>query len=146
MRFRSDWVALRVAQHRTALICVSLALVVNGVLAVHTASRMSVTHDEYWHLPIGLQIWRSGRFDLARLNPPLGLVWAALPLVFTANDVTIGEQTPNETKIGDLFLATNRDHYEQMFLAGRCMIVVLSVVTGAVLAAWSWNWFGSGAA
>src|SRR5262245_56917529 len=50
-------------------------------LGLDSARRLTVTHDEYWHLPAGVLAWQFGRFDFDNLNPPLTRQWASLPVV-----------------------------------------------------------------
>ena len=47
------------------LVCaflVGLLLCAHAALAVNCANRFTVTHDEYWHIPIGLLNLKTGRF------------------------------------------------------------------------------------
>lgn len=134
-----------ISRNRIVLGVIALSLLGHAVLAAQTAGQLSVTHDEYWHLPVGLLTWQTGRFDHDRLNPPLGRAWAALPLIFVSDQIVFDEPSPDAVEIGDRFLKSSGVKYRQMFFLGRCMIVAVSVFTGAMLAAWAWSWFGAAA-
>lgn len=137
------------ARRRTGKIVavvVSTLLVGHALLGFDCARQWTVTHDEYWHLPVGLLNWKTGRFTHDNLNPPLIRMWAALPLLFT--DAVAGESDASVKTggHGDRFLAANREHYQRYLTLGRMMIVLLSVATGAVLAVWTYEVFGAAAA
>ena len=57
----------------------ALLVAVHVACGWHAAVRQTVTHDEFWHLPVGLLHWRTGKFDHDVLNPPLTRLWSALP-------------------------------------------------------------------
>ncbi|HID21369.1 MAG TPA: glycosyltransferase family 39 protein, partial [Planctomycetaceae bacterium] len=118
--------------------------VIHTAFAFSCAKVSSVTHDEYWHLPVGLLHWRTARFDFDRLNPPLIRLWAALPLL--ATDAQVDPAPADLLGYGDMFLQRNGKTYRRLFLLARGMIVVLSVLTGLVLARWAEQWFGGKAA
>jgi hypothetical protein len=123
-------------------LCVAALLSCHAILGFDAARKLTVTHDEYWHLPAGLAVWQTGRFDADNLNPPLTRMWDALPLVFTSAKVdrTVG---PGETfQLGDRFLAGNRVRYEFYLALARSMNVIFSVLTGLVLALWADELFG----
>lgn len=131
---------------RPAWIVIGLLLVVHAVLSVDTARQMSVTHDEYWHLPVGLLNLKTGRFDYDNLNPPLVRMWCALPLAFTSAEQPATEPPTDPTGYGDRFQKQNQGELQRLFLIGRCMIVLLSVLTGLLLAYWAGKIFGIGSA
>lgn len=134
------------ARSRAWLAAVGLLMIVHLALGVHCAWRFSVTHDEYWHLPAGLAVWKSGRFDADNLNPPLSRAWSALPLA--ACGVKLGEPAePNDTTaLGDHFLIENLDRYHGLYAWARIMNLVWSMLTGWVIAVWGRELFGEGAA
>lgn len=59
-----------------AIAVVHLSLLVYGIFS-HGPG-----WDEVGHLPAGLSHWKTGRFDLYRVNPPLVRMFATAPLVF----------------------------------------------------------------
>jgi hypothetical protein len=109
------------------------------------ATQLTTTHDEYWHLPIGLLNLKAGRFHFDNLNPPLCRVWAAVPLLFTSARTGPTDAVRDPMAWGDAFVALNADHYQSLFVCGRWMIVLLSVLGGLVTACWARQLFGNGA-
>ena len=124
-------------------VIVGVLLAIHGSMAVDAAKRLSVTHDEYWHLPVGLLSWRSGQFDFDPLNPPLTRLWSALPLRMRDVDPGIAKEA-SPFGYGDAFRAAHPEDYDRQFFAGRVMSVMLSIVTGLCLAGWSRTLFGFG--
>jgi hypothetical protein len=126
-------------------------LIVAGLLAIHAAlgisaaSQLTATHDEYWHLPIGLLNLKTRRFDFDDLNPPLCRVLAALPLTLTSARTGAWDAHHDPQGWGDLFIAENPERYQHWFTLSRSMIVLLSVAGGLILAIWARNLFGDGA-
>lgn len=127
-------------------LAIALLLVLHAALGCDTARRLSPTHDEFWHLPIGLWNWRTGRFHYDDLNPPLTRMWSALPLLMGGADAgTVpGDQPPGA--FGEAFLRANPDRFPRWFARGRCMNVLLSAATGLLLAVWARQLFGRRAA
>lgn len=131
---------------------VGLILAVQLVLGCDAARRLTVTHDEYWHLPVGLLNLKTGRFDYDNLNPPLVRMAAAAPLLLHpfANNFAVDYQA-DATAYGDAFVQHARQNplanpssgvYDGWFAIGRCIIVLLMVVTGLVLTIWARELFG----
>jgi len=62
--------------------CAAL-IVAHSVLLIWSASRNSVTFDEYAHLPAGVAYWKFGwrAFAVHNLSPPLVRLIAAAPVV-----------------------------------------------------------------
>ncbi len=119
------------------LIAVHLAL---GLL---TAAAKTPTHDEYWHLPVGLLNLAHRRFDFDLLNPPLARMWFALPL--WASGVTT-EPGANPGETGRLFHAGHVDNYRTLFFFGRAGNVLLSCGLAFLLFRWARSLFGLPAA
>src|SRR6188474_2235311 len=88
--------------------CVIIALQV--AFSIHFAATASVTHDEYWHLPIGAMHWRTAKFDWEPLNPPLVRMWAGLPVAFLDQSPVPGKPIP-PGEYGDRFVAANRERF-----------------------------------
>lgn len=122
---------------------IALLLAIHAGLALDAARRLSVTHDEYWHLPVGLLIYRTGRFDFDNINPPLARLWSALPLALSGSAAGDQQGAHDAFGYGDAFLRAHPEDYDRQFLLGRVMTVLLSVVTGIWLAAWSRELFGT---
>jgi len=136
----SLWRACR--ERKWLAVLVAAVLMLHGTLAVQTARYCSVTHDEYWHIPVGLLHWRSGRFDWENLNPPLIRMLAAAPLTVTAQAGRIDEPTDQIWSYGDDLFASNPDSYRSLLIQARMPIVVLSLLTAWLLGCWATELFG----
>ena len=121
-------------------------LLLQALLAVDCARRWTPTHDEYWHLPIGLRIWKSGRLDDDVINPPPVRIWAALPLVVGGANPGDVDSRLDVGDIGDAFWRANGDRVRFWYLLGRLMIVPFATLTGLVIAIWTRSWYGERAA
>jgi Dolichyl-phosphate-mannose-protein mannosyltransferase len=122
---------------------IAALLAIHAALGISSAGQLTATHDEYWHLPIGLLNLKTGRFDFDDLNPPLCRVLAALPLTLTSAHTGAAEVHHDPIGWGDVFIAENRDHYQRWFTLGRSMMVLLSVLGGLTLAVWARELFGN---
>src|ERR1700679_3598279 len=116
---------------------VALLLTIHAVLGITAAARLTATHDEYWHLPVGLLNLKTGRFDFDNLNPPLCRMAAALPLLLTSAQTGPVNVQHDAMGWGDVFIAANGQHYGTWFFLGRTMIVLISVLGGLVTALWA---------
>lgn len=138
-----SFAAIRLARINRAWLCIAAMLLVHFVLGLDAACRLSVTHDEYWHLPAGLAAWKTGRFDADNLNPPLTRLWDAIPLLFTSARIDRDIPPGDAFRLGDSFLAANRQSYERDLLLARGMNLLFSIVTGVVIALWANALFGT---
>ena len=125
---------------------VAACLLVQLVLAVDCARQWSPTHDEYWHLPIGLRMWTTGRLDDDVINPPLVRLWASIPLTIGGAKPGEAGPKPDVGDIGDAFWSANEQSIRTWFLLGRLMIVPLATLTGLIIAVWARAWYGERAA
>ena len=133
-------------QHKPTAMLVVLLLIVHAGLGIHTAFQQSVTNDEFWHIPTGFWNLTHGRFHYENLNPPLLRAAAAVPLIAAgaeAGDVV--EPADKETR-ADAFVAANRERYSLLVSMSRIVPVIVSVVTGWILASWALELFGVGSA
>lgn len=121
-------------------------LVFQAVLAIDCARQWTPTHDEYWHLPIGLRMWKSGRFDDDVINPPPIRVWAAIPLVVGGAKPGDVDSKLDVGDIGDAFWRANGERSRGWFLWGRLMIIPFVTLTGLAIVFWSRSWYGDRAA
>ena len=119
-----------------------LLLMVHAAIAFDASRKLTVTHDEYWHLPVGYLALKTGRFDFDTLNPPLIRIWAAFPLLFTSAQTGEIENFKDPGEYGNHFTEANPETYEFYYLLGRCMMILLSVATGLLLAIWACELFG----
>lgn len=132
--------------NRWAIIAIAIMLVGQTIVMTLTAARLTVTHDEYWHIPVGLLSWKTGRFDVEPLNPPLLRMWATWPLLFTSAESPRTEPTSDLTRIGDEFLAANHSNIDRFVVIARLPIILLTIAAGTLLARWAWEWHGPWAA
>ncbi len=128
------------------VIAIAVLLAVQAIVMTLTAARLTLTHDEYWHIPVGLLNWKTGRFDFEPSNPPLLRMWATWPLLFTSADSPRTEPTTDLNRFGDEFLAANREHFDRYVVLARLPIILLTIAAGALLARWAWEWHGPWAA
>ena len=135
----------RLAAHRFWWI-IAVCLIIQGALAVDCARQWTPTHDEFWHLPIGLRIWKTGRFDDDVINPPLVRLWAAIPLAIGGAVSGIDGTRQEFGDIGKSFWNANLEKDRFWFFLGRLMIIPLAALTGLVIATWTRAWYGDRAA
>ena len=128
------------------VIAIAVMLTVQAVVMTLAAARLTVTHDEYWHIPVGLLNWKTGRFDVEPSNPPLLRMWATWPLLLTSAESPRTEPLTELTHIGDEFLAANNSNIDRFVVIARLPMIVLTVLAGALLARWAWEWHGPWAA
>ncbi|MFK7776680.1 MAG: glycosyltransferase family 39 protein, partial [Gimesia sp.] len=121
-------------------------LLIQFCLGVYSAQKLTITHDEYWHLPVGLLSLEKKQFDYDRLNPPLIRAWSALPLLFTSAQSGNPAHSSDPADYGDAFVQANPESYHDYYVLGRCSILFLSVLTGILLAVWARELFGTLAA
>ena len=69
------------AGYISVIVLLHLSLLVYGIF-IHGPG-----WDEVGHLPAGISHWKTGRFDLYRVNPPLPRMIATAPLVFLDDGV-----------------------------------------------------------
>lgn len=124
---------------------VAACLVLQAILAMDCARQWTATHDEYWHLPIGLRMWTLGKMDDDVINPPLVRLWSAIPLVLTGAKPGETAAKPDVGDIGDAFWSANERPQAWYFL-GRLMIVPLATLTGLIVVVWARAWYGEPAA
>lgn len=122
--------------------CVGLLLAIHGGMGFHAATTLSPTHDEYWHLPVGLLTWQTGRFDFDSINPPLARLWCALPHALAGVSSGDWSAAHDAFGYGDAFLAAHAADFEEQFFRGRVQTILLSLLTGVWLAHWSRSIFG----
>jgi 4-amino-4-deoxy-L-arabinose transferase-like glycosyltransferase len=112
-------------------------------VGIHTALSKSVTHDELWHLPVGLLNLRTGRFGYDNLNPPLTRMWAALPLWLAGVSSEPGTSGPD---CGLQFIERHPQDFQRWYVWGRIFNLGLSAATVCLLAWWARGLFGAAAA
>ncbi len=129
-----------------------IAVVVGSLLGAHAvmlgwiAARSSPTFDEPAHLAAGLYIWKYGRFDLYRVNPPLVKAVAALPLAF-ADPATNWRWIPGDLRpefgLGDAFMIANGERAFWLLTLARWSCIPLSLIGGYACFRWASELYGS---
>lgn len=137
------WNEVRTDRRIAAFVFATLLL--HAGLAFETARYCSVTHDEYWHIPVGLLNLQTGRFDWENLNPPLIRMIAAVPLTVIAESGSISEPTSDIWSYGDDLLRSNADGYQTILLSARIPIILLSLATAWLAGCWATELFGRNA-
>lgn len=118
-------------------------------LTMTTATRQSATWDEPQHLVRGYLGWH-GDHRLDPEHPPFLRLWAAIPLLYSdvKTDTAIIDQITPTT-----WVAINQFHYchltlyklndaDQLLNRARFMIVLLGLLLGGLLFAWTYEWLG----
>jgi hypothetical protein len=113
-----------------------------AVLATgYSAWYMSPTLDEPAHLAAGVHVWRTGRTDLYRVNPPLVRSWATLPLNVISHQEDWRHDIPGsslrtEWKVGADFMAANGPRSFWLLTIARWMCLPVTL-----LGLWTcWRW------
>lgn len=117
---------------------IAALVVVHLACGIHTALNKSATHDEIWHLPVGILNWQTGRFDQDTLNPPLTRMWAAIPAVIAGVNVESGRDA---SEIADRFVLQHED-FQRWYVWGRAFNLLLSGAAMLILVAWANRWYG----
>lgn len=102
----------------------------------------SPTLDETAHLPAGLSIWRSGRTDLYRVNPPLVRGLASLPLLALDHQedwshYRLESPRRSEWDVGADFARANGSRTLWLLTVARWMCLPFSLI--GLLVCWSWG-------
>jgi 4-amino-4-deoxy-L-arabinose transferase-like glycosyltransferase len=120
-----------------------LLLCVHFGLCLWSAVTQSVTHDEIWHLPVGVRNLRDGDFAADVLNPPVSRMWSAIPLVIAGVDV---DRTMTGSAIGRKFVEDHPQTFHRWYVAGRVFNALWSVLAGIVLFVWGREVYGANGA
>ncbi len=125
---------------------IAVLLIIPVGLGAACARRWTPTHDEYWHLPLGLYAIKTGDCRPDPINPPLIRMWAALPLwwqgtspgenVFPAYDAY---------EVGDAFQRAHPVDHREWFFHGRLMMLPFGLLGGVVVVCWARRWWGDAA-
>jgi 4-amino-4-deoxy-L-arabinose transferase-like glycosyltransferase len=130
---------------------VAALLTVHALLAVDTLRQKAVTVDEVGHLPAGISYWQTGSFELYHHNPPLVKLLVALPALAAAPTVDYSKSWESSRRrgmplspwaFGWEFMYSNAARYHDIYFRARMIVVGLSVLTGALVFAWSRELFG----
>lgn len=129
-------------------------LAVAGMLLLHAGllgfggCYHSPTWDELGHLTSGISHWRTGCFDLYRVNPPLVRMIAAVPVLASRADLSWVEEyafSPDYRKewaAGDRFVETNKKRAFWYLTLARWACIPLSLLGAIVCYWWARELFG----
>ena len=108
----------------------------------------SPTWDEAGHLPSGISHWRTGRFHLYRVNPPLVRMVAALPVLFAGADESwLGQvaedvEDRGEWTAGAEFCRRNGEATFFLFALARWACIPFSLLGATVCYLWARDLYG----
>ncbi len=119
-------------------------------LGLEGACRETPTVDEFAHLPVGCALLTHGAFDLYANNPPLAKMLAAAPVLAAGAVVPQPPADPRASEwspwiYGTSFMDANRERYLHLFFLGRAAILIVTLLGGLVVFAWSRELFGEAA-
>ena len=116
-------------------------------LVAQSATLHSPTIDEVSHLPAGLFTWKTGRFDLYRVNPPLGRMVAALPVLFMSPvydwkcySAAVGSR--HEFLVGRDFLVANGRESITYYIVGRWACLLFTILGAWCCYTWARQLYG----
>jgi hypothetical protein len=126
---------------------VAALLILHAALVVWGVARNSVTFDENFHLPAGLMILQRQNFTASVAQPPLPKVLYALPAL------ALGARLPSETAmasgdegtVGESFMRVNAARYVRLYVAGRLVGLVFSLLLGLLVWRWARALYGEAA-
>jgi 4-amino-4-deoxy-L-arabinose transferase-like glycosyltransferase len=123
-------------------------LAISAALAVLSLLGDSITYDELSHFTAGYSYLKTGDFRLSPDHPPLGRMWAALPVLAMQN--TWPDATAKAWYDGNVWLTGRMwlfelNDGERLIVPARCMIVVLMLAAGAGVYFMARRLFGPGA-
>ncbi|MCA9036267.1 MAG: glycosyltransferase family 39 protein [Planctomycetaceae bacterium] len=118
-------------------------LSVYALFAIFSCAANSPTIDEPGHLVGGLSIWKYGRFDVYKVNPPLMRMLASIPALVIASDLRsdysglpYGADRP-EFELGDILIHSNSDRVRLLFFASRFVCLVFPLLLIGICMKWA---------
>ncbi len=132
---------------RWAILAVASLLAVHAGLVLHDAIGDFPVVDEVGHVASGVVHWKTGTYDAYRVNPPLGRMIAALPVLAARAEIECGRDDPSpglrvEWDLSQDFLAANSDRFLLLFRLARLPGPVWSLLGGLVVYAWGRDLYG----
>ena len=114
--------------------------------ADHSIRAKSMTYDEVAHLVGGASYWETGDFRLYPEQGMLAQLWLAVPLHVSGTAFPSLEQpawgSADSWVIGDRFVYDSGNDPDAMLRSARRMILVVGVLLGLLVYAWSRRLFG----
>jgi 4-amino-4-deoxy-L-arabinose transferase-like glycosyltransferase len=136
---------------RTAVTLMAAAiLALYWGMATSVSDTMCTTGDEIAHLTAGYSYWKTGDYRLQPENGNLPQRWAAIPLLH--RDLKFPTKDQNAWRISDVWdlgfqwFYTLGNDLAGMLRAGRMMIALFGVATGALVFVWARRLHGDKAA
>jgi hypothetical protein len=128
-------------------------LVVFGLVAIHTgliaysAYVHSPTLNEPAHLVAGISYWKTGRFELYSVNPPLVKIVAAAPTVMLGakenwSRLRIGDGARSESLLGRDFVAVNGQRTFFLIMISRWVCIPFSWIGAVTCFLWARDLYG----
>ncbi|HWE34954.1 MAG TPA: glycosyltransferase family 39 protein [Isosphaeraceae bacterium] len=133
--------------YRPALLAL---VVIHAALVVGVIESSFVVVDEIGHVAAGLAHWRTGAFDAYRVNPPLGRMIAALPML-AARPIVADRQAPGapgervEWRDGLDLARANAARYVRLVRLARLPGVAWSALGLLLVARWARELYGPAA-
>jgi hypothetical protein len=127
-------------------VAVASLLGAHAIMLGWVAATCSPTFNEPGHLAAGLHIWKYGRFDLYRVNPPLVKSLAALTVALAspATDWSRAYSTDRqESIVGCDFMTANGERAFWLFTLARWTCIPLSLIGGYTCFRWATDLYGS---
>ena len=139
--------------HRSTLIHVIVVvtlLAIQASLLGYAAAVHSPTHLEPAFVASGISHWRTGGFELYRVNPPLPRMLATLPLLFinTQTDWKSFYDSPGarpEFGVGEDFVQANGPNTLHMIMLARWACIPLNLLGAFFAYKWSCELYGRSA-
>ncbi len=125
-------------------------LCIHSVLLLLNINKTFITVNETMHLAAGLSNWRTGRFSVYRVNPPLPRMLASVPALAAAprldlSDLRDDPTTRSEVAVGASFVSSNRSRLFRLICIARLPGVVWSALGGWLIYRWASELHGEAA-
>ncbi len=139
----------QISAKKHAVTCVVVILLsVHALLLAWGARVHSPTLNEPGHLVAGISIWKYGRFDIYRVNPPLVRLVATVPVLLAGcktewRSFYNGPDARPEFALGEDFVAANQQRSAWLFTLARWACIPFSLIGGFVCFRWARDLYGS---